>query len=77
MRTKRPKKYRTRDKNFISQKIKANPFISATNIARELKECIGTDMYAETVRRKLHQKIFHARSDKCKPLVSESNRRKD
>lgn len=72
----RPKKLSIREERKIASIIKNDPFKSAPKIATELKESIGKNISADTVRRSIIRAGYNARTARKKPYINERNRKK-
>lgn len=69
----RPTKVSERDKRFILNQIKKDPFETSAKVAEKLKEATGTEVTPRTVRNKLHEAGLKSRIARRKPLLSKVN----
>lgn len=63
-----------REELNITNKVKADPKLSAPKLAKVLRLELNKDVSAETVRRVLRRSGLHGRIARKKPFISEKNR---
>ena len=72
----RPRRLNNTQIRSIVRTVKANPFESAVQIAKNVSELSGKSVSASTVRRALHENGIYGRKPRKKPYITETNQKR-